>query len=186
MYNQISKLGFVLALAFSTNSVAQIATTPPESATAVVGFSADIGNLFEKGKVANFTDKYNGYVSSKIFFNLNKVKILVFKSAANDCGLEVCPALAEKPLEVELDVKKVEYQGCFVSYYAKTPDYIKATYQEKVIIRRFASERCQSIAEIPEGTIHYKIEGVGSGDADSDTAHVFSYLRNVKKIEISK
>lgn len=186
MYKQISKVSFILALAFSTHSLAQVATTEPKPSTVVVGFSADIGHLFEKGKVTDFTDKYNGYVSSKVIFNLNKVKLLVFKSAANNCGLEICPALAEKPLEVELDVKKVEYRGCFVSYYAKTPDYIKATYQEKVIIRRFASERCQSIAEMPEGTIHYKIEGASSGDADLDNAHVGSILKNVKKIEISK
>jgi hypothetical protein len=110
MNKQISKLGFVLALAFSTNLLAQVATPKPTPSKLPIGFSADIGNLFEKGKVADFTDKYNGYVSSKVLFNLNKVKLIVFKSAANDCNLGICPALAEKPLEVELDVKKVEYQ----------------------------------------------------------------------------
>lgn len=173
----LSKVCFLSVLILSLNVSAQVASG---ASTTALGFTADVGDLVEKGKVSDFTNKYDGYLWSKVFFNFNKVKLLVYKSSV--CELEVCPAIAEVPMVVEFDVKRVEYQGCYVTYYAKTPDSVKATYQEKLIIHRFASERCQSIAEMPEGTLHYKIEGYKADMSEVGEAHVFSKLKNVKLI----
>lgn len=184
MKNIFNQFSFLLTVFASSAVFAQASGSTGSAVAMPIGFVADVGDLFEKGSVSEITDKYDGYVSAKVLFNFNKVKLLVYKSNAADCQLEVCPAIAEIPMQVEFDVKRVEYQGCYVSYYAKTPDNIKATYQEKVVIHRFASERCQKIAEAPEGRIHYKIVGQTSG-AEPAEAHAAAKLKNIEMVKVT-
>ena len=174
MKQQIMNLFLGLTLTFAIKANAQ---------ELPLAFSADVGPLFENGRVSDFTDKYTGYVSAKIYFNLNKVKLVVLKKS-NECSTNICPADNLSLMTVEFDIKRIDRSGCYVSYYAKTPDDIKATYQERMVIQRFASEKCQSIAEVPAGSVHYRISGINMKTGLLDETDVFAELFNVKLLKI--
>lgn len=164
-----------LSLVISTNVQAQ-----------AIGFKADIGNLLEKGAVPEYTDKYQGYQSAKIFFNSLLLKLVVYKKSADCVQAEPCSltASAEPPLEVYFQVKRVERFGCYDSYYAKTPDAVKSEFLEQIIIHRFASERCQTLVQVPEGAIHYKISGLNLETGEAGSAEVFAKLLNIQLVRI--
>lgn len=150
---------------------------------AQAGFKADVGQLFDRGEVSDFTDKYNGYQSAQIFFNSLLMKLVVFKKSADCIQSEACSLMAPAPLEVYFQVKRVERFGCYDSYHAKTPDAVKSEILEQIIIHRFASERCQTLQEI-EGTVHYKVSGLNSETGEAGSAAVFAKLLNVNFFRI--
>ena len=92
----------------------------------------------------------------------------------------------EAPLEVFLKVKRVERFGCYDSYYAKTPDSVKSQIVEQIIVHRFAGERCQTLVQTLEGSIHYRISGINSETGESGSAKVFAKLLNVQMVRLEK
>lgn len=150
-----------------------------------IGFKSDVGNLFERGAVLQFTDKYQGYQSAKIFFNSLLLRLVVYKQSSGCVQAEPCSLMiSEAPLEVYFEVKRVERFGCYDSYYAKTPDAVRSAILEQIIIHRFASERCQTLVQVPEGAIHYKISGLNSETGEAGSAEVFAKLFNIQLVRI--
>ncbi|MFN9066585.1 MAG: hypothetical protein ACK5V3_05105 [Bdellovibrionales bacterium] len=164
-------------LAIATQAQADVST---------IGFTAEVGELNEKGEVPLFTDKYNGYDSAHVFFNALLVKITINKKQPDCNSLQICQASATAPEVIYFDVKRVERLGCYDSYVAKKRDIHNDQIVEKIIIQRLANgtnERCQNIKSLPQGSIHYRVIGLNEETQELGWAHVFAKLLNLKALK---
>jgi hypothetical protein len=134
---------------------------------------------FDRG-FQDLTDKYDGYQSSSILFNRDFVKINIFKSQPCSTG-SLCARAPQQPdLTIKLQVRKIISYGCYDSYYASTGANIKSALYEQVIVNRFASERCQTIAEVSDGYIHFKASGLSKSTGEQVSAQAYATLVDVK------
>jgi hypothetical protein len=178
----------ILLLVLGTQVQAQNATnaTVDSGDGLLLGFTADVGELNEKGEVPLFTEKYNGYDSAQVFFNALVVKITVNKKQLECNAEEKCTPSLEAPEVVYFDVTRVERVGCYDSYHAKKRDIHNSQIVEKVIIQRLANsknERCQGMKSLPLATIHYRVIGINSETQELGWAHVFAKLLNLKPLK---
>ncbi len=176
----------MLILVLGAQSKAQEAEAASTLSGSVVGFTAEVGELNEKGEVPLFTDKYNGYDSASVFFNALLVKITINKKQPDCKAGTLCQASVSAPEVIYYDVKRVERIGCYDSYVAKKRDLNNDQIVEKIVIQRLANrtnERCQNLESAPLGTIHYRVIGLNEETQELGWAHVFAKLINLKPIK---
>jgi hypothetical protein len=78
------------------------------------------------------------------------------------------------PVEVSLQITKVERTECSVKYYAATPANVRSQIYEQVIVEDTSLSKCMTTMEKPytAGTITYKVTGVSSLTKKQDTATI--------------
>lgn len=92
------------------------------------------------------------------------------RCAPNMMCIQVMPA----PVEVSLQITKVERTECSVKYFAATPANVKSQIYEQVIVEDTSLSKCMTTMEKPytAGTITYKVTGVSSLTKRQDTATI--------------
>ncbi len=177
-------IGAVLA----TNAQAQNQTLLPSAdvGAAATQYWSLMSLKFDQG-FENLTSKYNNYEASSIRFDRKGVEIRVFKSQICESGM-LCPQLAEvtPDLVIKLQVRKVVVTGCYESFYASTPDHVKASIYEQIIVNRFMSERqeCRLFDRIRDGYVHFKASGLSEFTGEKAEAHAVATLINVRKVNL--
>lgn len=154
------------------STIDQLSTSNSDS------YSAIVSELSATGRVADYTNKYKGYISSKVHFNSQAVVLTVLKKADVCQGIAACSKL--ETLDVHFAVQRMQSSDCYDSYVAKTVPDSAAAPEEKILIQRFASERCQSLVKPVDGLIYYKISGINSQTGKYGSAVVKGQLINLK------
>lgn len=147
-------------------------------------YVANVGDLSSTEEVSDFTDKYAGYISSQVYFNERVIILKVLKESSITCSdIAACSKVVS--MYVPFKVLRAESNGCYDSYYGKADVTLATRPVERIIIQRFATERCQTIAKPPEGFIRYRISGLNSKTGIWGSAEVRAKLVNVNLVPVS-
>ena len=132
--------------------------------------------------IFSLNPKFQNYAYASVIFNTEQIKIKIVKKMTDCKPGMMCPQVMPEPEFIALAVAKTEKRDCWDIYYAKTADNVKASSYEQIVLQRFASERCQTIASTAEGHLHYRVTGSnGAGAAVQADAHFV--LKGVRIVE---
>jgi hypothetical protein len=142
------------------------------------GASAPISaNLQIDSKTRNLTTinpLLNSLQNAQVTFN-NKSLTLTFNRSMPRCAPNMmCIQVMPAPVQVKLQVFKVERTECSVKYLAATPANVRSLVYEQVVIEDTSLSKCMTTMDKPytAGSLTYKVTGVSSLTKQQETATI--------------
>lgn len=118
--------------------------------------------------------RLNSLQNAQVTFNSKSLTLTFSRSmpvcAPNMMCIQVMPA----PVQIDLQVYKVERTQCSVKYFAATPANVKSLVYEQVVLEDTSLSKCMTTMDKPytAGTLTYKVTGVSSLTKKQETATI--------------
>ena len=164
-------------LIVTVNAKAQIedlATMTDIHWSASAPISANLQIDSQSRNLTAINPRLNSLQNAHVTFN-NKSLTLTFSRRMPRCAPNMmCIQVMPAPVQVSLQVMKVERTQCSVKYFAATPANVKSQIYEQVVVEDTSYSKCMTTTDKPytAGTLTYTVTGLSSLTKQQESATI--------------
>jgi hypothetical protein len=134
--------------------------------------SANLKIESQSRNLTTINPRLNSLQNAQVSFNKKSLSLTFNRRMPRCAPNMMCIQVMPAPVQVNLEVVKVERTECSVKYFAATPSHVKSQIYEQVIVEDFSLSRCAFTTDKPfvAGTLTYKVTGISSLSKQQETA----------------